>query len=125
MIISPKSVIFVFILLNIKSPLFFSFFLFIIAFNAFSQVPAIQWQKYFGGANFDESYDIQNTSDGGFILLSMTASNDGDVSGNQGGLVIFGLQNYHLRELSNGKDVLAVQIENFPEAFNKQPMGDI
>lgn len=44
----------------------------------------IQWQKSLGGS-FDEiPYDMQNTSDGGFIIAGSSFSNNGDVTGNHG-----------------------------------------
>lgn len=46
----------------------------------------IQWQKSLGGTLDDVSYSIQQTNDGGFIAAGWTGSNDGDVSGNHGGL---------------------------------------
>lgn len=42
------------------------------------------WQKTFGGNNFDESFSIQQTSDGGFIVAGETYSNNGDITNNQG-----------------------------------------
>jgi Ig-like domain CHU_C associated/SdrD B-like domain len=44
----------------------------------------IQWQKCFGGTDFDVPNSIQQTSDGGYIVAGCTWSNDGDVSGNHG-----------------------------------------
>jgi hypothetical protein len=44
----------------------------------------LQWQKCLGGANSDQAKQIQQTADGGYILAGLTASNDGDVSGNHG-----------------------------------------
>ena len=55
---------------------------------------SIDWQKCLGGSGGDEfEYDrdeysyssMLQTSDGGYILSSLTSSNDGDVSGNHGG----------------------------------------
>lgn len=51
----------------------------------YSQVPAIEWQKTFGGTNVDGSTKIQQTIDGGYILGGLTFSNDLDVEGNHGG----------------------------------------
>ncbi len=42
------------------------------------------WEKSLGGSNVDRASDIQQTSDGGFIVAGWTYSNDGDVSGNHG-----------------------------------------
>lgn len=42
----------------------------------------IQWQKCLGGTNSEIAHDIQQTSDGGYILAGETVTNDdGDVSG--------------------------------------------
>jgi hypothetical protein len=49
-----------------------------------SNVGNIQWQKCLGGLNDDEAYVTKQTSDGGFIVLGTTNSNDGDVSGFHG-----------------------------------------
>jgi len=46
----------------------------------------IVWQKCLGGSDNEEAHSIQQTSDGGFIVAGYTFSNDGDVSGNHGGL---------------------------------------
>ncbi|MCB0526436.1 MAG: T9SS type A sorting domain-containing protein [Lewinellaceae bacterium] len=44
----------------------------------------IQFQKTFGGSNVDSAYDLQNTTDGGYIIAGESMSNDGDVTGNHG-----------------------------------------
>jgi hypothetical protein len=43
--------------------------------------PTIQWQKSIGGTDVDYTGGIEPTSDGGFILIGGTYSNDGDVTG--------------------------------------------
>lgn len=43
------------------------------------------WQKSLGGSADEIANSIIQTSDGGFLVLSATPSNDGDVSGNHGG----------------------------------------
>jgi hypothetical protein len=45
----------------------------------------IEWQKSLGGSGFDYVNSIQQTNDGGYIVAGQSDSNDGDVSGNQGG----------------------------------------
>ena len=50
-----------------------------------AQAPAIEWQKAMGGTGDDRAYSIQQTTDGGYILAGQTNSNDGDVTGYQGG----------------------------------------
>jgi hypothetical protein len=44
----------------------------------------LQWQKCLGGTNDDQAYSIQQTADGGYMVAGVTASNNGDVSGNHG-----------------------------------------
>lgn len=46
--------------------------------------PTIQWQKALGGTVGDLAQTIQQTFDGGYIVVGTTASNNGDVSGNKG-----------------------------------------
>lgn len=42
------------------------------------------WEETYGGSNEDFGYDIQQTSDGSYIVIGVTTSNDGDVKGNHG-----------------------------------------
>lgn len=46
---------------------------------------SIQWQKLFGGSNYDSPTAIERTFDGGYVLAGVSASNNGDVTGNHGG----------------------------------------
>jgi hypothetical protein len=48
----------------------------------FNSDGSIQWQKALGGTRSDQAASIEETSDGGYILVGTTSSNDGDVSGN-------------------------------------------
>jgi len=44
----------------------------------------LQWQKCYGGGNYDEAYCVEQTPDGGYIVGGGEASTDGDVTGNHG-----------------------------------------
>jgi hypothetical protein len=44
----------------------------------------VQWQKCYGGTGQDFIKNFFQTSDGGFLIVAQTNSNDGDVSGNHG-----------------------------------------
>jgi hypothetical protein len=46
---------------------------------------SLQWQKTYGGSQYDEPKCIKSTKDGGFILIGNTHSNDGDIVGYHGG----------------------------------------
>ena len=46
---------------------------------------AVEWQKCVGGSKYDRLGSIQAAEDGGYIAAGYTKSNDGDVSGNNGG----------------------------------------
>ncbi|HYK45792.1 MAG TPA: T9SS type A sorting domain-containing protein [Parafilimonas sp.] len=45
----------------------------------------VEWQECLGGSGFDEATSIRQTSDSGYIVAGQSYSNDGDVTGNQGG----------------------------------------
>lgn len=42
----------------------------------------IDWQKSYGGSNFEKAYAVQQTTDGGYIVAGEATSVDGDVIGN-------------------------------------------
>ncbi|HLP95844.1 MAG TPA: T9SS type A sorting domain-containing protein [Saprospiraceae bacterium] len=44
----------------------------------------IQWQKALGGSDIDLGYVVKQTSDGGYIIIGESLSNDGDVQGANG-----------------------------------------
>ena len=44
-------------------------------------VPEVEWEKTYGGSDYDEAYSIQQTKDGGYIVAGETDSfgaGDGD-----------------------------------------------
>lgn len=45
----------------------------------------IQWQKCYGGGGDEIPYNLLQLTDGSYIFIGHTGSNDGDVSGNHGG----------------------------------------
>jgi Secretion system C-terminal sorting domain len=45
----------------------------------------ISWEKSLGGTGNDNATSIEQTTDGGYVIAGYTTSNDGDVTGNQGG----------------------------------------
>ena len=45
---------------------------------------SIQWQKCYGGSNYDNANSVQQTFDGGYVVTGISLSNDGDVTGNHG-----------------------------------------
>jgi hypothetical protein len=59
---------------------------FFLIFNFVNAQPSIVWQRNFGGTGTEAARDIIQTSDGGYLIVGLTTSNDGDVSGNNGGL---------------------------------------
>ena len=46
----------------------------------------LEWQNSYGGSSDDIAYSVKQTSDGGFIAVGFTLSNDGDVAGFHEGL---------------------------------------
>ena len=45
----------------------------------------VVWQKCLGGSSSDYVHNIEQTSDGGYIVVGFSNSNDGNVTGNHGG----------------------------------------
>lgn len=44
----------------------------------------LEWQKSFGGSDYDEALSILQTTNGGYIIAGVSYSSDGDVNGNLG-----------------------------------------
>jgi hypothetical protein len=49
-----------------------------------SRTGGIQWQKTLGSTNTDSSYDINQTTDGGYVFIGTVGNSDGDVIGSFG-----------------------------------------
>ena len=45
---------------------------------------SIQWQKALGGSGWEDAWDVQQTTDGGYIVVGQSSSTDGDVTINHG-----------------------------------------
>ncbi len=75
----------------IKVKLVFYFLLLLISNIGFSQIliPDVQWQKLYGGSNWDYINTMLQTTDSGFILACSTASNNGDIKNNNGQIDIW------------------------------------
>lgn len=56
----------------------------LLALPCFSQAPAIQWQKEYGGTAEDYGRGITQLADGGYIVTGHTYSSNGDVTGYHG-----------------------------------------
>jgi len=52
-----------------------------LAFGYYGQFPTIQWQKCLGGTQWEIASSMKQTTDGGYIVLATTKSNNGDVIG--------------------------------------------
>ncbi|MFN0212622.1 MAG: T9SS type A sorting domain-containing protein [Saprospiraceae bacterium] len=44
----------------------------------------VQWQKALGGSAYDIAYSVKSTNDEGYVVVGLTYSNDGDVTGIHG-----------------------------------------
>ncbi len=54
--------------------------------------PSIQWQRCLGGFDFDVANEVQQAIDGGYIVAGWTASDDGDVTVNNGGVDLWAVK---------------------------------
>lgn len=52
---------------------------------SYAQTPTIEWQHTFGGSALEQGSAVRPTSDGGYIVTGISASNDGMVTDNHGG----------------------------------------
>jgi hypothetical protein len=52
---------------------------------SFGQAPSTQWQKCFGGPNYDATLSLVKIAGGGFFTVGYSSSTSGDISQNNGG----------------------------------------
>ena len=52
----------------------------------FDKSGTLEWQKNFGGSQYDEAFGIIQTSDGGYVAAGYSLSHDGNITKNNGGL---------------------------------------
>ncbi|MFT3907912.1 MAG: T9SS type A sorting domain-containing protein [Ferruginibacter sp.] len=62
---------------------------------------AVTWEKFMGGSGDDFAHGIQQTADGGYIVVGSTNSTDGDVTNNHGN----GNYDYWVVKLNNAGDI--------------------
>ncbi|GHV41578.1 hypothetical protein FACS1894187_23390 [Synergistales bacterium] len=72
---------------------------------------SIAWEKSLGGTGAEMPQSIQQTSDG-YIVAGISTSNDGDVSGNHGGL------DYWVVKLKAPMKTVAKTLSEMPEFYN-------
>ncbi len=63
---------------------FIGIFTFLLSITFLSAQPTVEWQQKYGGTNRDRAIAISLTSDGGYIVVGESRSDDVDVSSNQG-----------------------------------------
>ncbi|MBK7965244.1 MAG: hypothetical protein IPK10_08065 [Bacteroidetes bacterium] len=44
----------------------------------------VMWKKVYGGSGYERAFDVQQTADGGYILVGSATSSDGNLSNNNG-----------------------------------------
>lgn len=84
----------------------------------------ILWEKSYGGSEDDFSSKIKTAPDGGYVLFGETSSNDGDVSGNHGGVDYWVVKTDSLGNLEWQK-CLGSSRHNFPLDMDLDELGNI
>jgi hypothetical protein len=64
--------------------IFFTLFIIFLCFYSFGQAPGIRWQRNLGGTQNDIPAFSFKTNDNGFITVTETSSNNGDIAGSHG-----------------------------------------
>ena len=78
---------------------------------------SLEWQKCLGGTNNDYGKNVKQTTDGAFVMTGNSHSNDGDVSGNNGG------NDYWIVKFDLLTSINNVDVNNFdayPNPFKEQ-----
>jgi len=92
----------------------------------------IEWKKSYGGANVDFITSIQQTTDGGYIIVGESDSNDGDVEENKGGYDYWILKldqagdesiDGDVRENNGGADFWILKLDNIGNLEWKNTYG--
>src|ERR1044071_2046235 len=68
----------------------------------FSQAPAIQWERAYGGTSSDFPKSLVLTRDGGFVIAGQTRSTNGDVKGFHQPTGLFDFDAWILKLASDG-----------------------
>lgn len=83
----------------------------------------LQWQKCYGGSGEDFGRWIRLTSDGGYLINGPSASSNGDVTGNHGGLDFWIAKLDSLRNIQWQKSV-GGSLEEYDFAFQADNAGN-
>lgn len=76
----------------------------------------IEWQKCYGGSTYDSGNDIQSTQDGGYIIVGVTKSNNGDVNGNHGEIEYPNIEAWN-------SDIWVVKVDSFGDLQWQRCLG--
>ena len=71
----------------------------------------VQWQRCLGGTNYDDAYEVIETSDGAYIMVGETYSVDGDVIG------------FHGQAQSESPDVWVVKLDSAGDLIWQRCLG--
>jgi hypothetical protein len=80
----------------------------------------IVWQKSLGGSGTESANEIRSTSDSGLVVIGTSFSNDGDVTGNHGGLCGNTCDDYWIVKLSNASVSIPEIQDNIPMSYQIQ-----
>lgn len=84
-------------------------------------IGSLEWQKSLGGTDWDEAYSIQQSLDGGFLVIGSTFSSNGDITGYHGGGDIWAVK---LDALGNLEWQKTLGGSDWDDAFSLQKTDD-